>query len=167
MLAHAMSRTSVVTPSRSVSGARASTAAVLWPRPPGVSSTLRALNCASRVARFDPDTEDWTVSDELPQWNAGCMADSDPDGLLWLGGNGLIGLDRETFAIEHTWPTPDSYGVSIDFYGYVWAVNGNGAHRVDPDSGTVTSYNGLTGAYTYSDMTGYALNTVGGGMPSG
>ena len=124
-------------------------------------------NCASRVARFDPDTEDWTVSDELPQWNAGCMADSDPDGLLWLGGNGLIGLDRETFAIEHTWPTPDSYGVSIDFYGYVWAVNGNGAHRVDPDSGTVTSYNGLTGAYTYSDMTGYALNTVGGGMPSG
>ncbi len=150
----------------------------VWPGPSVVASSHwygmtvdvngYVWNCASRVARFDPMTELWTVSNELPQWNAGCMADSDPEGLLWLGGNGLLGLDRETFAIVHTWPTPTSYGVSIDFFGYVWAVNGNGAHRVDPDTGTVTSYNGLTGAYTYSDMTGYALNTVGGGgMPSG
>jgi hypothetical protein len=124
-------------------------------------------NCASRAARFDPDTEEWTVSDELPNWNAGCMADSDPDGLLWMGSSGLLGIDRETFEVVHQYPTPSSYGVSIDFYGYVWAVNGNGAHRVDPATGQVTSYNGLSGAYTYSDMTGYALNTVGGGTPSG
>jgi hypothetical protein len=126
-------------------------------------------NCASRVARFDPEDESWTVSDEMPQWSAGCMADADPDGLLWLGsdGTGLFGIDRETFDLVHTWPTPSAYGVSIDFFGYVWAVNGNGAHRVDPETGEVTSYNGLTGAYTYSDMTGYALNTVGGGIPSG
>jgi hypothetical protein len=152
-------------------------AVTVWPGPSIVASSHwygmtvdvdgYVWNCASRVARFDPDTEDWTVSDELPQWNAGCMADSDPDGLLWLGGNGLIGLDRDDFSIVHTWPTNTSYGVSIDFYGYVWAVNGNGAHRVNPDDGTVTSYNGLTGAYTYSDMTGYALSTVGGGVPSG
>ena len=57
--------------------------------------------------------------------------------------------------------------MSIDFFGYVWAVNGDGAHRVDPETGEVTSYNGLVGAYTYSDMTGYALSTVGGGIPSG
>jgi len=149
----------------------------VWPGPSVVASSHwygmtvdvegYVWNCASRVARFDPDTEMWTVSNELPQWNAGCMADSDPDGLLWLGGNGLIGLDRDTFAIVHTWPTPTSYGVSIDYQGFVWAVNGNGAHRVDPESGAVTSYNGLVGAYTYSDMTGYALNTVGGGAPSG
>ena len=31
----------------------------------------------------------------------------------------------------------------------------------------VTSYNGLTGPYTYSDMTGYALTYAGGGGPSG
>ena len=47
------------------------------------------------------------------------------------------------------------------------AVNGNGAHRVDPVTGTVTSYNGLTGAYTYPDTTGHALSVVGGGTPSG
>ncbi|MCX4247735.1 NHL repeat-containing protein [Paraliomyxa miuraensis] len=124
-------------------------------------------NCASRVARFDPVTELWAVSNELPHWNAGCMADDDPNGLLWLGSQGLLGIDRETFAVVHQWPTPTSYGVSIDFYGYVWAVNGNGAHRVDPSTGTVTSYNGLVGAYTYSDMTGFALNTVGGGGAAG
>ncbi len=126
-------------------------------------------NCASRVARFDPMTELWTVSPELGGWAAGCMADAEPDGLLWLGtsGTGVVGIDRETFATVHTWPTPSSYGVSIDFYGYVWAVNGSGAHRIDPATGAITSYNGLTGAYTYSDMTGYALNTVGGGGAAG
>ena len=36
--------------------------------------------------------------------------------------------------------------------------------EVDPNPGTVTSYNGLVGAYTYSDMTGFALNSVGGGV---
>lgn len=126
-------------------------------------------NCASRVARFDPATELWTVSNELGTWSAGCMADAEPDGLLWLGasGTGVTGIDRETFAVVHNWPTPSSYGVSIDFFGYIWAVNGNGAHRVDPDTGAVTSYNGLTDAYTYSDMTGYALNTIGGGGAAG
>jgi hypothetical protein len=124
-------------------------------------------NCASRAARFDPATEAWTVSNELPNWTAGCMADSDPDGLLWMGSAGAMAIDRDTFAVVHQWPTPDSYGISIDFYGYVWTVNADGAHRVDPDTGVVTSYNGLIGAYTYSDMTGYALNTVGGGIPSG
>jgi hypothetical protein len=149
----------------------------VWPGPSVVSSSHwygmtvdtngYVWNCASRVARFDPGTELWTVSNELPNWHAGCMADSNPNGLLWLGGNGVVGIDRNSFAIVHQWPTPTSYGVSIDFFGYVWAVNGNGAHRVDPASGAITSYNGLTGAYTYSDMTGYALNTVGGGGPSG
>ena len=67
-----------------------------------------------------------------------------------------------------TWPVPGSYGVSIDYYGYVWTVAySGGAHRVDKVTGEVTSYNGLVGAYTYSDMTGYALTYAGGGEPSG
>lgn len=120
-------------------------------------------NCASRVARFDPDTEMWTVSGELPAWSAGCMADADEEGLLWLGssGFGLRAVDRVTMQIVHEWPTQTSYGVSVDFEGYVWAVNGNGAHKVEPDTGQVWSYNGLVGAYTYSDMTGAALSAVG------
>ena len=122
-------------------------------------------NCASRVARFDPQSEEWTVSPELGGWTAGCMADAnawDDGGLLWLGSSGVRALRRDTFEVVYNWPTPTSYGVSIDHAGYIWAVQGNGAHRVDPETGEVTSYNGLTGAYTYSDMTGAALSAVGG-----
>jgi hypothetical protein len=90
------------------------------------------------------------------------MADGEEDGILWLGaGGGIRGLDRVTMEILYEWPTPSSYGVSIDFAGYVWAVDGSGAHRVDPETGQVLSYNGLVGAYTYSDMTGAALSAVG------
>lgn len=124
-------------------------------------------NCGSRAARFDPMSETWTVSPDLGV-SSGCMADGDAGGLLWMSyGGGVKGIDRETFDIVHDWSTPDSYGVSIDFFGNVWAVNGSGAHRVDPNTGDVTSYTGLVGAYTYSDMTGHALSVVGGGIPSG
>jgi hypothetical protein len=123
-------------------------------------------NCASRVARFDPVTEQWTVSADLGTWTAGCMADGQANGLLWLGSAGVRGLNRQTMQVVYNWPTPSSYGVSIDHAGFVWAVSGNGAHRVDPMTGAVTSYNGLVGAYTYSDMTGAALKAVGG-QPSG
>ena len=36
---------------------------------------------------------------------------------------------------------------------------------IDPETGQFWTYNGLVGAYTYSDMTGYALSNVG--TPSG
>jgi len=124
-------------------------------------------NCGSRAARFDPMTETWTVSPDVGAYT-GCMADADPSGLLWMARfGGVIGVDRETFAVVQSWDTPSSYGISIDFFGNVWAVDGSGAHRVDPATGDVTSYNGLNGAYTYSDMTGHALSVVGGGTPSG
>jgi len=124
-------------------------------------------NCGSRAARFDPATESWTVSPDLSV-SSGCMADGDPGGLLWMSySGGVRGVDRTTFDVVHNFATPTSYGVSIDFFGNIWAVNGNGAHRVDPSDGTVTSYTGLTGAYTYSDMTGHSLSVVGGGTPSG
>jgi hypothetical protein len=125
--------------------------------------------CGDSVARFDPMTETFTTA--AVNGYTGCMAEQGEDGLLWMssfgGGASVIGVNRETLAVEAQWPTPDAYGVSIDFYGYVWTVNNSGAHRVDPATGEVTSYNGLVGAYTYSDMTGYALTYAGGGTPSG
>lgn len=125
--------------------------------------------CSDSAARFDYATETFMQS-VVGGWT-GCMAERGDDGLLWMAGgfgNSIVGVNRETLAVEQTWPVPGAYGVSIDFYGYVWTVeNGNAAHRVDPLTGAVTSYNGLTGAYTYSDMTGYALTNAGGGVPSG
>jgi hypothetical protein len=57
-------------------------------------------------------------------------------------------------------------GISIDVNGYVWGVGyrfqafdpgGNRAYRLDPDTGTFSTFAGLSGAYTYSDMTGAGL----------
>jgi hypothetical protein len=53
-------------------------------------------------------------------------------------------------------------GVSIDHDGFVWVVDQNGtAYKVDPDTHQIElTVTGLTGPYTYSDMTGAGLNLV-------
>jgi streptogramin lyase len=121
--------------------------------------------CSATVGRFDPQTETWQTA-QVGGWT-GCMADASDNGLLWMAnGSGVVGVNRDTLQAEKNWPTAGSYGVSIDFEGYVWTVaSGSNAHKIDPDSGQVWTYGGLVGAYTYSDMTGYALSNAG--VPNG
>ena len=121
--------------------------------------------CSSEAGRFDPETETWTQA--YVGGHTGCMADAAEGGLLWMSnGSGVVGVNRDTLAVEKTCNGPGSYGVSIDFEGYVWAVAyGNTATKFDPETCQTWSYNGLVGAYTYSDMTGYALSNAG--SPSG
>jgi hypothetical protein len=142
----------------------------LWPMASSgygmtVDSEGFVWTCSSTVARFDPNTEQWATANVGGQ--AGCMADAEEDGLLWMSsGNNVIGVNRDTLVVEKTWQTGGTYGISIDFEGYVWAVAyGSTASKVDPVTGQFWTYNGLVGAYTYSDMTGYALSNVG--SPSG
>ncbi len=142
----------------------------LWPMAASgygmtVDSEGYVWTCSSTVARFDPNTETWATANVGGQ--AGCMADAEEDGLLWMSsGNNVIGVNRDTLVVEKTWQTGGTYGISIDFEGYVWAVAyGSTASKVDPVTGQFWTYNGLVGAYTYSDMTGYALSNVG--SPSG
>lgn len=142
----------------------------MWPVPTSsygmtVDSEGYVWACSSTYGRFDPMTETWAQGNGGGY--AGCMAERGEDGLLWMaGGNSIIGIDRHDLVPAANLPVPDAYGVSIDYYGYVWTV-GQAAHRVDKETMEVTSYNGLTGPYTYSDMTGYALTYAGGGGPSG
>ena len=81
------------------------------------------------------------------------------------------GFNIETLAIDEQIQLPEYvHGISVDFQGNVWGVGfaSNNAYRADPGTGTIDQYNGLIGAYTYSDMTGHALSTVGGGgLPPG
>ena len=113
--------------------------------------------CSNTVGRFDPLTETWKTA--AVGGYTGCMADTGKEGLIWLSnGNGVVGVNRETLAVEKTWPAAGSYGVSIDFKGFVWVVaNGKNASKIDPDTGVYVTYGGLVGAYTYSDMTGFSL----------
>ncbi len=123
------------------------------------------------ASRFDPITQLW---DHLAPSGGGselggCMTDG--AGTLWhsrYNEGTLLGIDTETLAVTNQIPIPAYvHGVSIDFDGYVWGVqfSGSQAYRVDPVTQTVDTVGGLVGAYTYSDMTGFALSAAG--TPSG
>jgi len=142
-----------------------------WPTPAGgygmtVDHEGYVWTCSSQAGRFDPVTETWQSANVGGQ--GGCMADGGD--ILWMASSPLIGINRHTLAVEYSIPLPNYvHGVSVDYEGYVWGVSMNTeAYRVDPDTGTFDTVTGLVNPYTYSDMTGFALNNVGnGGAPSG
>ncbi len=136
-----------------------------------VDSVGRPWFCAGGGAdRYDPVTQTWA---SLPspggnQWG-GCMTDG--NGTLWHCRHSdatLVGIDTETLQVVQQIPLPSyAHGISIDFDGNVWAVsfNSTDAYRVDPVTGNIDTVTGLINAYTYSDMTGFALSSAG--VPSG
>ncbi|MCX4246032.1 NHL repeat-containing protein [Paraliomyxa miuraensis] len=145
-----------------------------WPLPPlggygiTVDSVGRPWVCGGGgVSRFDLVTATWNSTGG--SGIGGCMSDGDQ--LIWHGNDfGLVmGFNIETLAVDEQIQLPEYvHGISVDFAGKVWGVSfaGSNAYRADPVTGIVNSYNNLIGAYTYSDMTGHALSTVGGGgMP--
>ncbi|MCH9683752.1 MAG: hypothetical protein K0V04_20125 [Deltaproteobacteria bacterium] len=136
-----------------------------------VDSTGRPWYCAGGGAwRYEPGPGTWQ-SVPSPGGNlwGGCMTDG--QGTLWhcrQQDSTLVGIDTETFQIVDQIPIPSyAHGISIDFDGNVWAVgfSSNVAYRVDPVTHTIDTFDQLVGAYTYSDMTGFALASVG--TPSG
>ncbi len=114
------------------------------------------------VSRFN--IEDFTWDSAGGSGIGGCMTDgesliwhSDPSGLL-------LGYDIETLAVAEQVQLPEYvHGVSVDFQGNVWGVSfaGSNAYRADPITDVVDSFTDLVGAYTYSDMTGFALSSAG------
>jgi hypothetical protein len=145
---------------------------------PGVSSYGMTVDAEGRpwfcagggASRFDPVAQTWQTLPS-PGGNAwgGCMTDG--ESTLWHCRQQdamLVGIDTETLTVVQQIQLPAySHGISIDFDGYVWAVGftSTQAYRVDPVAGTVDTFEGLVGAYTYSDMTGFGLSSAG--TPSG
>ena len=114
----------------------------------------------------------------------GCM--SDGRGRVWVGGGsdggavGLFGFDTEAMMLvdqinmDQMGRPMTVKGVSVDVDGKIWGVSspgammtgaGNIAWRFDPMTREVASYEGLTGAYSYSDMTGFGLSQAGTLIP--
>jgi hypothetical protein len=151
-----------------------------------VDSVGRPWACGTgRMGRFDPVAEAWDWVEwnamapaDAPANSTGCMADK--QGRLWFAVglensvdlNGIASLDTDTLMPLEIFPLPNDgefefpRGISIDVNGYVWGVGyrfqafdpgGNRAYRLDPDTGTFSTFAGLSGAYTYSDMTGAGL----------
>jgi hypothetical protein len=122
-----------------------------------------------RVSMFDYDTTSWTHID-MPFLPGESGLGEDKQGRIWTGGKGLGGngmnyvgwVDKDTLTVGDSFVLNGEYpkGVSIDFDGKIWGVGGATAVRIEPDDYTQNVYNGLDGAYTYSDMAGGALKNV-------
>ena len=130
-----------------------------------VDSVGRPWTCGGGgVSRFNIDSATWDFAGG--SGIGGCSTDGDQ--LIWHsnGAGMLLGYDIESLTVEEQVQLPEYvHGVSVDFQGKVWGVGfaNNNAYRADPETDEVDAYNGLFGAYTYSDMTGFALSTAGGG----
>ncbi|PCC75481.1 hypothetical protein SAMN02745121_00021 [Nannocystis exedens] len=125
-----------------------------------VDSQGYVWTCSGNASRFDPVTETWQRV--LAGEYGGCMEDG--HGTLYKAApGGIVAIDTATLAIKKTYALPQHiHGISVDFYGYVWGVSqGSEAYRLDPQGGSFETVGGLVGAYTYSDMTGFALSAVG------
>ena len=122
------------------------------------------------VSRFNLEDSTWDTAGTTGGIG-GCMTDGQD--LIWHSNPSgrLLGYNIETLEVDEEVQLPEYvHGISVDFYGHVWGVGfaNNNAYRADPLSDEVETYNGLTGAYTYSDMTGHNLSTAGGGgVPQG
>jgi hypothetical protein len=125
--------------------------------------------CGRETRRFNPANEMWTSVPLLggSVHTGGCMGDG--AGILYRGSYAQIhGINTLTMEIEHTLDVGQDgddfiWGVAVDFDGYVWGVprNGTRAYKVDPATNQIVdTFEGLVSAYTYSDMTGFALLNV-------
>jgi len=120
--------------------------------------------CSDAVYRFDPDTSQWSKvgTNSRPRGVAGSN-----DGMIYVANdtsNGFTKVNAQTLqnagfgsAGGGAFPV----GVAIDYEGFVWLVNqsSNNASKINPKTmQAVGVYPVGVAPYTYSDMTGYALN---------
>ncbi len=114
------------------------------------------------VGRFTPSTQAWDV---IPGDSVSSGIAEGPDGRIWYGATGVHYVDPNTLTDHQLLASGvgRAKGVALDAGGFVWVVDYNQAYKIDTTSAQVVStYAGLTGPYTYSDMTGFAAqNNVG------
>jgi len=145
-------------------------AITLWPVPAGIAPYGITVDhdgnpwvtsvLGATAARFDIATETWEpiMAGAL---SLGGIVEG-PGNLMWVAADGgALSIDMDTLMTGPSFVNGQTVkGVSIDVDGYLWAVDG-AAHKIDSATGElVDSYTGLTGPYTYSDMTGHALSNT-------
>lgn len=135
---------------------------------PWMSSNMGAGNTSA--VRFDPMTETFEMATG-PVGSAQTGIQEDAFGRMWMNtwsydggaGQGVTYIDIATMVTGPFTALPTyGKGISIDLDGMVWAIGTftNNAARYDPSTGQVDVYSALDYPYTYSDMTGWALQNT-------
>jgi streptogramin lyase len=133
------------------------------------------------AARYDPMDGSWALANNHVA-NAMSGIQEDSLGRMWMNywsydgdssDPGLVFIDGETMEVSDPFGigcgNSACRGISVDLDGNVWSTSmgQNMAFRFNPDTLAVDTYNGLVGPYTYSDMTGWALQNTTCGNPEG
>jgi sugar lactone lactonase YvrE len=131
-------------------------------------------SAGASAARYSPDSGTWDLADDHVA-NAYSGIQQDSLGRMWMNywtydgvgpNSGLVYIDSETMAVGPPFDIgcgPSSCrGVSVDLDGNVWSTSmgENRAFRFDPDTLQLDTYDQLVFPYTYSDMTGWALQNT-------
>jgi len=135
-------------------------------------------NGNASAARYDPLAATWAIANNHVA-NVMSGIQEDAKGRMWMnywsydGGlsGGVVYIDRETMEVSEPFEINpcERRGMSIDLDGNVWSTSQgcNQAYRYNPDTKVITTYDQLAGPYTYSDMTGWALQNNTCNNPNG
>ena len=121
--------------------------------------------CSNNAFRFDPTNNSWASANTSarPRGIVGSqlgpiyVANDDSNKVAIVNPDTLAVLDYVNLG-SGRFPI----GMTIDFEGYIWAVNNNSssATKIDPyTKAIIGEYPTGKNPYTYSDMTGYLLHT--------
>jgi hypothetical protein len=136
---------------------------------------------SASAARYDPMDGSWALANDHVA-NAMSGIQEDAMGRMWMNywsydgdssNPGLVFIDGETMEVSAPFGigcgSSSCRGISVDLDGNVWSTSmaENMAFRFNPDTEMVDTYNMLVGPYTYSDMTGWALQNTTCGNPEG
>jgi streptogramin lyase len=100
----------------------------------------------------------------------------DAQGRMWMnywqydgqnvGSGGLVYIDMATMQVSQPFDigcqNSTCRGMSVDLNGMIWSTSmaSNTAFRFNPDTLQIDTYNQLVGPYTYSDMTGWGIQSA-------
>ncbi|PRP90003.1 Virginiamycin B lyase [Enhygromyxa salina] len=127
------------------------------------------------AAKFDVDTETWSYANNHVVHSLSGIQE-DADGRMWmnywqydgqnLGTGGLVYIDMETMEVSEPFDlgcqSSTCRGMSVDLNGMIWSTSmaSNTAFRFNPDTLEIDTYSQLVGPYTYSDMTGWGIQSA-------
>jgi hypothetical protein len=130
---------------------------------------------SASAAKYDVNTQTWSYANNHVAYSLSGIQE-DADGRMWmnywqydgqnLGSDGLVYIDMDTMEVSEPFNLGcqgnSCRGMSVDLNGMVWSTSqsSNTAFRFNPETLQVDTYNQLVGPYTYSDMTGWGIQSA-------
>jgi len=127
------------------------------------------------AAKFDVLTQTWSYANNHVAYSLSGIQE-DAQGRMWMnywqydgqnvGSGGLVYIDMATMQVSAPFDlgcqSSSCRGMSVDLDGNVWSTSmaSNTAFRFNPDTLEIATYNQLVGPYTYSDMTGWGIQSA-------